>query len=375
MFKIISHIDDVQQVVANKKEIRFLKQPNGLTIGCYMFMDSKTFDTPESLECRGIAFDSSGRVVSRPLHKFFNVGEKTSLAPDHLLLRDDIAAIYEKLDGSMIATALVNGEMVLRSKKSFDSDVVKMATDFLGMPENSEIKVFSNKVAGGGMTAVFEFTHPSARIVVAQDRPQLRLLHVRDNVTGDYVMLDPNHVIHELIANHGVPLVQRFDGLSLSDAIETLVNMEGREGYVIQFNNGDMAKIKCPWYLRLHRSITFLRERDIALLAINEELDDLKGVLIEAGIDISCVNEVESRLKGILSGLLDEIEAIYEKSRGLDRKSFAVANKDHLLFGLAMQRYLGQEVPLAEWYGRKMLKNDFSLRVLANDALAEAMEV
>jgi hypothetical protein len=39
-----------------------------------------------------------------------------------------------------------------------------------------------------------------------------------------------------------------------------------------------------------------------------------------------------------------------------------------------MQRYLGKEVPLLGWYGRNRLKDDFSLRVLADEALAEAME-
>ncbi|HTO65562.1 MAG TPA: RNA ligase, partial [Bradyrhizobium sp.] len=341
MFKTIRHISDVQPAVADKKEIRFLKQPNGTTLGCYLFMDSKTFDSAEALECRGIAFDGAGQVVSRPLHKFFNVGEKEWLAPDRLLSRDDIVAIYDKLDGSMVATAWTDGRLQWRSKKAFDSDVVKLATMLLDERENQGIGAFAHAVASAGMTASFELTHPSARIVVAQDRPALRLLHVRDNVTGEYVMLDQDHVIHELIARHRVPLVHRFEGLSLAHALDTLTEMEGREGYVIQFANGDMVKVKCPWYLRIHRSLTFLRERDIAWLALNEELDDVKGALVEAGVDLAGVNEVEARLKGILSGMLDEIEAIYQSGRDLDRKSFALANKDHPLFGLAMQRYLG----------------------------------
>jgi RNA ligase len=224
------------------------------------------------------------------------------------------------------------------------------------------------------MTAIFELTHPDARIVVAQERAALRLLHVRDNLTGRYVMLDPEHAVHDWIADHGVPLVHRFDGLSLHGAIESLAAMEGSEGYVIQFKSGDMVKVKCPWYLRIHRSLTFLRERDIAWLALNEELDDVKGALVEAGIDLAGVNEVEARLKGILSTLLDEIDSIYQKSRDLDRKSFAIANKDHPLFGLAMQRYLGKEVMLLEWYGRTRLKDEFTLRVLAGDTLADALE-
>ncbi|MGJ4996464.1 RNA ligase [Bradyrhizobium sp. HKCCYLS3077] len=374
MFKTIRHISDVEPAVAGKKEIRFLSQPNGITLGCYLFMDSKTFDSPEALECRGIAFDRAGHIVSRPLHKFFNIGEKEWLAPDRLLSRDDIVAIYDKLDGSMVATAWVDDQLKWRSKKSFNSDVVRLAAQLLDRPEHAGIDAFAKEIASAGMTAIFELTHPDARIVVAQDQPELRLLHVRDNVTGQYVMLDSGHAVHDLIGSHGVPLVHRFDGLSLAAAIDSLTDMEGREGYVIQFANGDMVKIKCPWYLRIHRSLSFLRERDIAWLALNEELDDVKGHLVEAGVDLAAVNEVEARLKTMLSGFLDEIEAIYQRDRDLDRKSFAIANKDHPLFGLAMQRYLGKEVTLLDWYGRTRLKDDFSLRPLVDETLIDALD-
>ncbi|TQF38703.1 2'-5' RNA ligase [Bradyrhizobium sp. UNPF46] len=372
MFKIVHHISDIQPAVAGKKEIRFLTQPNGITLGCYLFSDSKTFDSIEALECRGIAFDGKGQIVSRPLHKFFNLGEKESLFPDRVLARDDIVAIFDKIDGSMIATARIDGKLAWRSRKSFDSSVVKLTA--VDSSQNAGIQTFAEEVASSGLTAIFELTHPEARIVVAPEAAALRLLHVRDNVTGAYVMLDPGHAIHDLIVRHRVPLVERFDGLSLAGALESLAEMNGREGFVVQFANGDMLKAKCPWYQRLHRSITFLRERDIAWLAIKEELDDVKGALAEAGIDLAAVNEVETRLKTMLGGMMDEVEALYQKGRDLDRKDFAIATRAHPLFGLAMQRYLGKEVTLLDWYGRTRLKNDFSLRVLANETLADAMD-
>jgi len=101
-------------------------------------MDSNTFDSPEALECRGIAFDQSGKVISRPLHKFFNVGEKEWLSSDSLMKRSDISAIFDKIDGSMIATAWVNGELRLRSKKEFDSKVVELSYYLLSRPEYSK---------------------------------------------------------------------------------------------------------------------------------------------------------------------------------------------------------------------------------------------
>lgn len=374
MFKTIRHISDVQPAVSGKKEIRFVTHPNGVTVGFYLFMDSNTFDTPESVECRGIAFDSSGYIISRPLHKFFNVGEKEWLAPKKLLDRRDIAAVFEKLDGSMIATAWVDGRLEWRSKKTFTSEVVRLTRKYLEDRDNPGLARFAEEVASQGMTAIFELTHPDASIVVAHDKPNLKLLHVRDNVTGAYVMLDPGHGVHDLVRRHNVPLAPRFDGLGLPDLMASLEGMHNREGYVIQFANGDMVKVKCPWYLRLHRSLTFLRERDIALLALNEELDDVKSALVEMGVDLAGVNEVEARLKASLTITLDEVESVYERNRHLDRKEFAIANREHPLFGLLMSRYAGKEIVLQDWYRRNRLKEEFSLRALAGETLADAMD-
>lgn len=374
MFKKINHINDVRDAVENVKEIRFTKQPNGITIGCYMFMDSKTFNTQESLECRGIAFNDAGAIVSRPLHKFFNLGEKEWLTAESLIGKEktgEIAAIFEKVDGSMIASASLNGELVWRSKKAFNSDVVNLANAYLAESENSRICDFANEALAMGLTVIFEITHPLARIVVAQDSPNFQLLHVRDNLTGDYVMLDKCHAIHALIEKYQVPVVRRYYDLAMSEVFQSLESMEGQEGYVVQFKNGDMVKLKCDWYNRLHGVVTFLRERDIATLSLNEQLDDTKILLVEAGIDLTSVNEVESRLKNILTGLMCDIEQKHEGSKHLDRKEFAIKHKGDPLFGLIMARYQGREVTLTDWYAKNNLKNDFSLKVLADGAFCD----
>lgn len=373
MFKTIRTILDVREAVADKKEIRFSEHDNGVTIGCYVFMDSRTFDTTEALECRGIAFDRDGNVISRPLHKFFNVGEKPWLSPESLLERDDIIGVYEKLDGSMIATAWIDEQLHWRSKKSFTSDVVTLTKQLLTEPEQSAIEDFATIVADHGCTAIFELTHPDARIVVEQDRARLRLLHIRDNETGEYVLTDSANPFWRLIEDMGIPVVERM-GIDAKEAIASLETMTNCEGYVIQFANGDMCKLKCPWYRRLHRSITFLRERNIAELALCGELDDVKQSLVEAGVDLTAVLEVETRVKDALVSITEQVDAIYAEGNGLDRKSYAIKNKDHPLFSLAMSRYIGKELEVSDWYRKHRLREEFSLRVLANSAQAEAIE-
>jgi RNA ligase len=364
MFKTIHHIDDIRGPVAHKPEIKFHRQPNGVTIGCYNFQDSTTFNCPEALECRGVAFDDDGKIVSRPLHKFFNAGE-----------RGEIAAVFEKVDGSMIATCWVNKELGFRSKKSFTSDVVELTEKFLADPKNRNLVSFCEEVARSGHTAIFELTHPLARIVVEQPEPQLRLLHVRNNVTGEYVLLNPKHPLHMLIRWRNIPLVHRFTGLALRDLFESLETMQGQEGYVIQFTDGDMVKVKCSWYLDLHKAITFLRERDIATLALHEELDDVKAKLREAGIDLAQVEAVESRLMGILSGLVDQVHSTYDHDSSLSRKDFAIKYQHHPLRSMLMLQFQDRDIQLAKWYEKYQLKSDFGLRILADGARREAVEI
>lgn len=370
-FPRIEHIDDVRPFVAGKPEIRFATHDNGVTIGCYMFMDSKTFEDQIALECRGIAFDKDGRICSRPLHKFFNVGEKEWLSQERILALADAPRTMEKLDGSMIATAWVDGELAWRSKKSFTSDVVRLTHEFLAQQPDDSIVAFATLVASAGYTATFELTHPLARIVVDQDKPRLRLLHVRDNVTGEYVLLDPAHRMHMWVEKFDIECAPIYE-VSMQWAFDALEGMTGQEGYVIQFGTGDMAKLKCPWYARLHRSITFLRERDIALASLNEELDDLKAALAEAGVDLGPVNAVESRVKSRLLEIMGEVERVTDRS--MDRKSFAIANKGHPLFGLLMANWQGKELDIADWFIKHRLKEEFTLRVLADGAIAEAIE-
>lgn len=374
MFKTIHSLNDIRDAVAHRKEIRFFAQPNGLTLGCYVFMDAQTFDTVEALECRGIVFDATGKVVSRPLHKFFNAGEREGLLLDQIRARTDIAAIYDKIDGSMLATAWGDGKLIWRSRQAFDSQVVKLTETFLALPENVGIAAFAHEVAGRGLTAIFELTHPEARIVVEHPEPQLRLLHVRDNLTGAYVLLDPGHDIHGLIARYDVPRLMPRADLTVDTMLASLPGLTGSEGYVIQFANGDMAKVKSPWYLRLHTAASQMRERDIASMALDQTLDDLKGALTELGIDLGEVNAIESRVKENLLALEAEVDAAREPHAGLDQKGFAAAFQGHPLFKLLMLRHTGRPMDLVEFYRRSRLKDDFDLRSLVNGALAEALE-
>jgi RNA ligase len=378
MFKNVANIQDIQPFVSGKPEIKWARHTNGSTVGCYMFQDKSTFDSVEALECRGIAFDDAGRVLSRPLHKFFNVGERGEAIGlvDRAQMRE-VYAVYEKLDGSIISTSkLPDGGWALRSRKSYTSDVVGIANDLILTAQTGSdewgLAHFCKLVTDEGFTACFELTSPDAQIVMPQQRTLLRLLHVRDNFSGEYVMMDPHHPVWGWIATFDVPLcpvlMQSPDHGQIMDLLAQIEQDETREGVVIQYTDGDMVKLKTPWYLRLHKSISFMRERDIAELALLGELDDVRANLQAVGIDTFEVDTIEHLVKNKLLDMDSEVNVALKNDGNLDRKTFAIKYKDHQYFGLMMAGYTGKEIDFASFYRKHRLDQDFTMRTLLPSA-------
>ena len=73
-----------REIAAQKPEFKEIKK-NGYVVFDYMINDSHTFDDPQSIEMRGLAFNpESGNVVGVLLHIFFKYGEK----PDQNIVLD-----------------------------------------------------------------------------------------------------------------------------------------------------------------------------------------------------------------------------------------------------------------------------------------------
>lgn len=359
-FLTINNLDDLLPFVEEKKEIHVRTTEDGFTTVIYRFMDSNTFDTIESLEARGIMFDDLGNVISRPLHKFHNLNAThsgiNSYTREYILAnKDKVATIYEKLDGSMISTANYHGKVRLRSKSTFNSDVVKLAQKIYDA--DSEIQKLCEMCIRENWTATFELTHPDARIVLDYKEPKLRLLHIRNNVTGQYLLWNFMHV--EVCPQ--IPLGQLET--ILSD--EHLENLKDKEGYVIQFKDGDMVKIKCPWYVSLHKTVTFVRKRDIVELVLNETLDDVYEAFEKLGIDTKKVQEIEHKVVQELIEIEQAVEKLHNATKDLERKEVALEYRNNLYFGMMMSMRDGKEIKTKEWYRKNILKT-WSLQAVDN---------
>ena len=132
-------------------------------------------------ECRGIIFDTAtGDIIRRPFHKFFNVNERDE-TQDHRVDLSRPHAILEKLDGSMIAPFLVNGELIWGTKMGA-TDVAKPVEEFI--KNNPQYLSFAEEAVHHGLTPIFEWCSRKQRIVLDYKEDQLVLTAMRNQITG-----------------------------------------------------------------------------------------------------------------------------------------------------------------------------------------------
>lgn len=351
-------LQDLQHL-RDDKRIRFSEEVvNGeaLVIVCYMVADTSLWTISMATECRGIVFNSKGDCISRPLEKFFNIGENEDTQLHHLQGKQ--FEVLEKRDGSLLTPVMVGGEIFWKTKKSFYSDVALDAAK--NLPEN--VVELAKHCCENNITACFEYTSPFNRIVISYgDTPEFVLLAMRDNVTGKYLS-------HELMSEqpYGVKVIEKFDKTleqCLSE-VDTLTNFEG--WCLRDVKTGFYCKLKTDWYLFNHRARTELRERDVFDMWLDEKLDDIKSGLSLEGFNLSPIEDIERRasnlyihVAGVLDGILGSIE---DKT---NFKQIAETYKTHELFGLIMSSVRGKEPDIKKLVSQRY-RDEFSLRCVYN---------
>lgn len=311
-----------------------------ISIFNYRLATFQNFENPvpdrpdiKGYEMRGITFvwNQDGSLYKRYLllDKFFNV-EQTPCSMYSVVKDYKIKNIYNKEDGSIASfVRLPNGKVLGRSKTSFQSD---QAIEIQKIYEkDGQIKQFVDFCMDEDIVPIFEFVSPQNRIVVPYANTELILLRMRDNKTGEY--LNINDFAHKL---DGISVAASDEGKTLEDLINLKNVIEGKEGWIIQFENGKMVKLKTQWYIDRHRLFTedLNRENTLIALIVDETIDDVLAQLEEptkkAEIEktIEIVNKEISRM----AHLVDELMVNYKG----DRKDFAIKYNKHPMFPIVM---------------------------------------
>ena len=353
-FPLIRNISDVLPAIEDRDEF-VVAEKEGYTVINYNVMIADTFpDVPVDMkwqeplnriafgeydptaalrrECRGIIFDTeTGDIIRRPFHKFFNVNEREE-TQDHVIDLSRPHAILEKLDGSMIAPFIVNGQMIWGTKMGA-TDVAKPVEEFV--KNNPQYEKFATSCIANGVTPIFEWCSRKQRIVLDYKEDQLILTALRDMHTGEYIKLFGDDSINRFhVEDWDIPVVRAFEFTNYGEQndmkafLEYVRDLEDLEGFVVRFDDGHMLKLKCHWYLQIHKAKeAILQDRNIVELILDEKLDDVKAHL--PAEDRDRLTQFENTINYDIARrvILIAMKLEYLRDRGIDRKTFAIDPK------------------------------------------------
>lgn len=297
-----------------------------------------------TLRCRGLIADSNGLVVGNCMHKFFNYGEPNA---KNVKLTGKVQ-VTDKLDGSMGTVIFYEGNLVVATRGSFESDQAKWAHSFIS--NDDQLFDAFRVICSENVTAVVEIIYPENRIVV--DYGDLSAV-VLIGAIGNYELTRGKQlwIPADTIYSWPGPVVERFDADSFEEALRIPPRLN-REGIVIYFEDtGERLKIKQADYIEAHKFISNLTPKNI--------WDQLRnGKTVEDLLDVApdefhgLVREISDRLIANKDALLEDIEheyaVIISKKIYETRKEFAEAIKDHPLKAFLFTRLDGRYDQLLE---------------------------
>ena len=232
--------DDLAKfVVENPKLVSMKPAGDGIFVLKYkksVFFDDLWNDYIE--HCRGTIVDADFNIVSYPFTKIYNYGieERAPVLPD-----DTEVSAYRKVNGFMVACTWYNGDVLISTTGSTDSDYVNYAREMIG--DNMD-RYRMTCQAHEGYTFMFECVHPNDPHIVVEE-PGMYLLGMRKNEYG-------SEIIHEVgamflqMAFHSHPVEVLYTTVG---ELKELVKNVRHEGFVFYTDNGVSSKIKSPYYL------------------------------------------------------------------------------------------------------------------------------
>jgi len=240
------------------------------------------------------------RVVSLPLVKIYNLGEKSvSVADIAGLAAEPDARLHflHKLDGTLIQRFQHDGRVYFTTRGMIeggpavgvqDEDAPESAKnfDFLGTARKVAARLYPALCEArpelDGLTLVFEFLHPETRVITNYgEREDLVLLACFDRHDFRYRTY---REVRELAAAHNLTVVDEFSpaGSTLAEQIDSLLAAiagTDQEGTVITIEHGHRVvyrvKVKSPDYLRvLKLVVTCTYARTAEMIDANPALCD-----------------------------------------------------------------------------------------------------
>lgn len=200
-----------------------------------------------STHCRGLIVDGNGNVIEHPFKKFWTykqyLNKNTILLNDNQIRRvpEGKFRILEKIDGTMCTLYWIKDQPFLATQRSFTNSKALEATKILYEKHSKDLHKLNKNY-----TYIFEAVYPESNVLI--DYGSTRDLYLIGMIDKQTCMPMELPDIGFLKAEDYTPLygnITDFDDL-------VALNIPNKEGFVLYFDNGEMIKIKFPWYQKMH---------------------------------------------------------------------------------------------------------------------------
>ncbi|RTI01241.1 hypothetical protein CSW23_03580 [Thermus scotoductus] len=302
----------------------------------------------EARELRGIVYaEDTGEALSRPFHRFFNLGDpRCAFPPGRPLAAGDLLA--PKVDGRLLQVFAYRGTPWFASRGSLRLSEVEEDSRRKAWTPDHDVLVQRAFAALGPVTLLFEVVDPERPVVERPREAAVVLLAVRHIPTGRYWFPGASPELEALLADLDLPrLSWRPAGEGTLGELHQRVRPEGeREGYVLWLAEGDFVKLKTDWALGFTRKRQSFRKRlqEFAQALLEDRLDDL----LAGGADEPESQRIFLRLYRRLQGLVAQATALAGEARDLSRKEAYALFEERLgssrfLLDLALRAHEGGE--------------------------------
>lgn len=308
----------------NLVEQGYLKQvisPCGNLV-LFDYTDKTTYErkwTKHTKNNRGTIYERyTGKVVSRPFGKFFNMGE-LPVSKQRNLLKSKSFTVLEKLDGSMIQAFYYNDKWNFATRGSFTSDQARKAEEIYLDNYTSSLSTLRKDV-----TFLFEVIYPENRIVVDyKDTTDIRLTAIFHTESGEELMVN--------YGNNLLPTCNKYEFTSIQEVIVKLDTLPyNEEGYVVRFSNGERVKFKGKEYVEMHRIVT-----NTSPLSLWENMSNGK---VDRKLLESIPEEFSARYVDIAKQLEKRYKELLNEATDTTKSIALICNNDRKEIGLYLSR-------------------------------------
>ncbi len=328
-FPEINHINDVIPHIEDWQEFKVMEK-DWYTVINYMVAFDETFSLVRERshhnmkirrECRGLIFDTAtGKLISRPYHKFFNVGEREETAINKVNLYEP-HVVLEKLDGSMIRPIPTKEGFRLATKAGV-TDVAMNAEVFIA--DKTNYREFILELIDDRKTPIFEWCSRKNRIVVDYPEDCLILTAIRDNENGTYV---PYYKMVSAAGYADIPVVKALAGLAVQNIdlfVKQVREWDDGEGIVLRFDSGHMVKVKADEYVLRHKSKDQIsQEKNVLQTILSDSVDDVVPLLTPD--DATRLKAFQNAFWASVDDLASEMADLYNAGNTMypEKKDFA----------------------------------------------------